>query len=67
MKTVDVCGLSCPEPLLQLKRIIDKESEILLRCDSPIAADTCTDFAKSKGFNVTRIQTDNTIELKFKK
>lgn len=67
MKTVDACGLSCPEPLLKLKRVIDTESEILLRCDSPVAADTCTNYAQSKGFNVARIQTDNTIELTFKK
>lgn len=50
MKIVDVCGLSCPEPLLRLKQAIDKSDEIKLITDNKSTADNCSRFAKSKGF-----------------
>ena len=51
-KTVDACGLSCPEPVLKLKQVIDNADEIELLVDSQICVENCSRFAESKGFNV---------------
>ena len=52
-KTVDACGLSCPEPVLKLKQVIDSSNEIELLVDSQVCVENCTRFAESKGFNVS--------------
>ena len=52
-KIVDACGLSCPEPVLKLKQVIDSENEIDLLVDSQVCVENCTRFAKSKGFSVS--------------
>jgi TusA-related sulfurtransferase len=52
-KILDVCGLSCPEPVLKLKQVIDTADEIELFADSQVCVDNCGRFAKSKGFNVS--------------
>lgn len=52
-KIVDVCGLSCPEPVLKLKQIIDSSDEIELVADSQICVENCTRFAQSKGYRVS--------------
>ena len=51
-KTVDACGLSCPEPVLKLKQVIDSSTEIELLVDSQVCVENCTRFAESKGFTV---------------
>ena len=51
-KVVDAQGLSCPEPVLQLKRVIDGADEIELLVDSMVCVENCTRFAQSKGFQV---------------
>jgi TusA-related sulfurtransferase len=51
--TVDACGLSCPEPVLKLKQVIDKADEIELFVDSQVCVDNCDRFARSKGFEVS--------------
>jgi len=50
---VNVCGLSCPEPVLKLKRIIDNADEIELLVDSQVCVESCSRFAESKGFRVS--------------
>ncbi len=52
-KIVDACGLSCPEPVLQLKQAIDTADEIELLVDSQVCVENCTRFAHAKGFRVT--------------
>lgn len=52
-KTVDACGLSCPEPVLMLKRVIDDADEIELLVDSQVCVENCSRFARSKGFAVS--------------
>jgi TusA-related sulfurtransferase len=49
---VDACGLSCPEPVLKLKQVIDKADEIDILVDSQVCVDNCSRFAQSKGFDV---------------
>ena len=50
---VDACGLSCPEPVLKLKQVIDSADEVELLVDSQICVENCSRFAESKGFNVS--------------
>ena len=52
-KIVDACGLSCPEPVLKLKQVIDGADEIELLVDSQVCVENCSRFAGSKGFSVT--------------
>jgi len=51
-KVVDACGLSCPEPVLKLKQVIDAAGEIELLVDSQVCVENCTRFAQSKGYSV---------------
>lgn len=51
-KIVDACGLSCPEPVLKLKQVIDGSDEIELLVDSQVCVENCTRFAEAKGFRV---------------
>jgi TusA-related sulfurtransferase len=51
-KVVDACGLSCPEPVLRLKQVIDEANEIELLVDSQVCVENCGRFARSKGFSV---------------
>lgn len=52
-KIVDACGLSCPEPVLKLKQVIDSADEIELLVDSQVCVENCTRFAEAKGFRVS--------------
>ena len=52
-KVVDACGLSCPEPVLKLKQVIDSTDEIELLVDSQVCVENCSRFAISKGFRVS--------------
>ena len=52
-KTIDACGLSCPEPVLKLKQVIDGADEIELLVDSQVCVEICSRFAQSKGFRVS--------------
>jgi len=50
--SVDASGLSCPEPVLRLKRVMDDADEIELIVDNQASVDNCSRFALSKGFRV---------------
>jgi len=52
-KTLDACGLSCPEPVIKLKQVIDGADEIELLVDNQACVDICSRFARSKGFDVS--------------
>jgi len=52
-KIVNACGLSCPEPVLRLKEVIDDSAEIELLVDSQVCVENCSRFASSKGFRVS--------------
>ena len=52
-KIVDANGLSCPEPVLKLKQVIDGADEIKVLVDSQVCVENCTRFARAKGFNVS--------------
>ena len=52
-KIIDACGLSCPEPVLKLKQVINDTDEIELLVDSQVCVENCSRFARSKGFRVS--------------
>ena len=52
MKTIDACGISCPEPLLMLKNALLAEKEVVLLVDSKNALDNCKGYAERQGFSV---------------
>ena len=52
-KTVDACGLSCPEPVIKLKQVIDEADEIEVLVDSQVCVENCSRFARSRGFQVS--------------
>jgi len=52
-RIIDACGLSCPEPVLKLKQVIDGADEIELLVDSQVCVENCSRFAQSRGFRVS--------------
>lgn len=52
LKTLDACGISCPEPLLMLKNALKTERELLLLVDSENALANCESYARDRGFSV---------------
>ena len=63
MKTLDACGISCPEPLLMLKNALKTEKEILLLVDSKTALGNCEKYARKKGFLVNTTGGDDKYEI----
>ncbi|MCL1875848.1 MAG: sulfurtransferase TusA family protein [Synergistaceae bacterium] len=53
MKTLDACGVSCPEPLLMLKNAFQTESEITILVDNVSALENCKRYARSRGFSIS--------------
>lgn len=51
MVRVDACGLSCPEPVIQLKKVL-AESAIDLLVDNQTSVEACSRFARGKGYEV---------------
>lgn len=51
-QVVDALGLSCPEPVLRLKQVINGADEIEVLVDSQVCVENCTRFAEAKGFRV---------------
>lgn len=66
MTVIDANGLSCPEPVIKLKKAIEDENEILLLVDNQASAAVCARFAKSKGFaaETTRVETGWSLAIK---
>ena len=49
---LDVCGLSCPEPVLRLQEALKTNNEVELITDSKNAKNNCADFAEKNGYKV---------------
>ncbi len=52
MLKIDACGLSCPEPVIMLKKGMKESQQILLLVDNKTSVETCSRFADSKGYKV---------------
>ncbi len=59
MKIIDACGISCPEPLLMLRKALMTENELVLLVDNKIALENCEGYAKKNGFTVNTTGEDN--------
>lgn len=65
MVELDVRGLSCPEPVLNLKPLLDKgESEIKVLCSCGASSDNIRRLATNSGYTITS-QTQNGEDLEF--
>ena len=51
MKTIDACGISCPEPLIMLKAALKTEKEFTLLLDSQGTLDNCINYLKKQGIS----------------
>jgi tRNA 2-thiouridine synthesizing protein A len=68
MKTIDARGLSCPQPVIMLKKAMssrDDEYECIV--DSKVCVENCTRFASHEGYGVEVEETPDTYILKIKK
>jgi TusA-related sulfurtransferase len=53
MITIDASGLSCPEPIIKLKKALAAENAVRLIVDNKISSEACSRYAKSKGYAVS--------------
>jgi len=53
MAILDARGISCPEPLLMLKKALQTETQLTLLVDSKNALENCESYAKKQGYTVT--------------
>jgi len=69
MIELDVRGLSCPEPVLNLKPLLDRgESEIRVLCSCGASSDNIRRLAKNSGYAVaSEIQQEEDFEFILKK
>lgn len=69
MVELDVRGLSCPEPVLNLKPLLDRgESEIKVLCSCGASSDNIRRLAKNSGYSVlSETQNDKDLEFILKK
>jgi tRNA 2-thiouridine synthesizing protein A len=69
-KTIDACGLSCPQPVLMtLDEIkVGNSDEIIVMVDNEASKENVSRAAKSKGWAVVEIREENGVfNLKIKK
>ena len=65
MVELDVRGLSCPEPVLNLKPLLDRgDSEIKVLCSCGASSDNIRRLAKNSGYNVES-ESQNGEDLEF--
>jgi selenium metabolism protein YedF len=51
-KVVDCRGLSCPQPVIETKQVLEKATKVTIIVDSPTARDNVSRFGKSQGGTV---------------
>ncbi len=68
MKTIDVRGLSCPEPVIQTREAIQSgESAFQVLIDSPTARENVVRFAEEHGFKAVVAEENGTFTITLKK
>ncbi|MFB0958361.1 sulfurtransferase TusA family protein [Clostridiaceae bacterium HFYG-1003] len=66
MKTIDVRGLSCPEPVLQVKQALTSNSELTVLANEAHTVTNITRFAQSQGKTVSVKEVGAEFELMIK-
>jgi TusA-related sulfurtransferase len=68
MKTIDTCGMSCPQPVLMTKKALDEEKDgIDVIVDNNTAKENVQRFMKNAGYSVEIEEKDGTFVLKARK
>ncbi len=68
MKTIDTCGMSCPQPVLMTKKALDEEKDgIDIIVDNNTAKENVQRFMKNAGYSVEIEEKDGTFVLKARK
>ena len=67
--TIDARGLSCPEPVILTKRVIEIEklTRFTILVDAYVAVENISRFVKSKGYNINVSEKDNQYTLEVTK
>ena len=64
MTKIDARGLSCPQPVVKLKKAMEKgDSEYQLLTDARVCVENCTRFAVNMGYNVKVETTEDEFTL----
>jgi selenium metabolism protein YedF len=58
MKTIDCSGKSCPLPVIETKRVLEKEdvNEVAVLVDNPVSLENVMRFLETQGFSVTAME-----------
>jgi len=68
MKTIDTCGMSCPQPVLMTKKALNEEKDgIDVIVDNNTAKENVRRFMKNSGYSVEIEEKDGTFVLKARK
>ncbi|MDO5362147.1 MAG: sulfurtransferase TusA family protein [Eubacteriales bacterium] len=68
MSLIDARGLSCPEPVILLRKAMaSKEARYEMLVDNHAAKENTSRYAKSQGYEVTVTETNGEYKLVFKK
>jgi len=69
MQVVDARGLSCPEPVLLVKRALEKSGAgpVKVLVDEAAAGENVTALARNMGWNVTQEKLSDHIEVLLRK
>jgi TusA-related sulfurtransferase len=54
--TVNACGLSCPQPVMETKKVLDKNpsGRVEVLVDTATSRDNVTRFAENKGWKAVK-------------
>jgi TusA-related sulfurtransferase len=63
---LDACGVSCPEPLVMLKKAFQTETELVILVDSKSTLLNCEKYAKSNGFSVETEKENDIYKMRMK-
>ena len=69
MKTVDCRGMSCPQPVLETKKALEKTGleEVLVLVDNPGSKENVRRFAESQGYRVSAAEDKGSFTLRIHK
>ena len=69
MKTVDCRGMSCPQPVLETKKVLDQAGleEVLVLVDNPGSKENVRRFAESQGYRVSTSEEKDSFALRIHK
>ncbi|HNU80943.1 MAG TPA: sulfurtransferase TusA family protein [Bacillota bacterium] len=68
MKTLDTCGMSCPQPVLMTKKALNEEKDgIDVIVDNNTAKENVLRFVKNAGYSVEIEEKEGTFVLKARK